>query len=725
MRLFLAKISCSFLAVLTCLSAVNGQTIDHWETVVHNDVEWAYHIGNTPPAQGWSAQTFNDNTWTNGIGGIGYGDEDDNTLISNTLSLYLRHTFELTQLSTIEHIVLYADYDDAFVAYLNGVEIARRFIGQVGVMPSHNQGADNFHEASIPFGGIPEQINLDQNLIQSLIVEGENVLAIQVHNENINSSDLSSNFWLTVGLNTANNLYGDNPSWFSPPFFSSNLPLIFIETLETDEIYDEPKVPAHMGIVDNGPGQLNDFDDAYNGYDGLIAIEIRGASSQLFPKKGYGFETQDANGDNNNVSLLGMPAENDWIFHGPFADKSLMRNALAYHMGNLTGRYAPRTRFCELIINGDYRGVYLLTERIKRDDNRVDIAKLNPEDITGDELTGGYILQIDRDDDSTEDDGWYSEYPDFKFYAFHYPKYESIMPEQSAYIRDYMESFEDAMNAGNYQATYRDYVNVSSWVDYFLVTEIGKHIDAYKLSFYMYKKKESNGGKLYFGPLWDFNLGFGNFDFACPADPEGWSYLFGDYCSFWLPFWAKKMTDIPQVSHEINCRWEELRAGPFQTDSLIQYIDDQVALLEGAQVRNFDRWPVLGEYVWPNNYIGNSYEEEVDFLKDWLIERLDWMDANMIGNCALYEPTSTKELNQEFYVYPNPASSELFVEFTDKKVQDNQIYIFDLLGHMVYQETIQNAQHTIDVKSFAPGMYVYHIRGVGNSVYTGKFNVIK
>ena len=241
----------------------------------------------------------------------------------------------------------------------------------------------------------------------------------------------------------------------------------------------------------------------------------------------------------------------------------------------------------------------------------------------------------------------------------------------------------------------------------------------------MYKKKESNGGKLYFGPLWDFNLGFGNFDFACPADPEGWSYLFGDYCSFWLPFWAKKLTDIPQVSHEINCRWEELRAGPFQTDSLIQYIDDQVALLEDAQVRNFDRWPVLGEYVWPNNYIGDSYAEEVDFLKDWLIERLDWMDANMIGNCALYEPTSTKELNQEFYVYPNPASSELFVEFADSKVPDNQIYIFDLLGHMVYQETIQNAQHTIDVKSFTPGMYVYHIRGGGNAVYAGKFNVIK
>ena len=158
---------------------------------------------------------------------------------------------------------------------------------------------------------------------------------------------------------------------------------------------------------------------------------------------------------------------------------------------------------------------------------------------------------------------------------------------------------------------------------------------------------------------------------------------------------------------------------------MIQYIDDQVALLAEAQERNFDRWPVLGEYVWPNNYIGNTYEEEVDFLKDWLIERLDWMDANMIGDCALYEPTSTRELSQGFQVYPNPASHELFVEITETKVSDNKIYIFDLLGHLVYEEAIQDKHHTIDVKSFAPGMYVYHIRGVGNTLYTGKFNVVE
>ena len=405
-----------------------------------------------------------------------------------------------------------------------------------------------------------------------------------------------------------------------------------------------------------------------------------------------------------------MPEENDWIFHGPFADKSLMRNVLAYHMGRATGRYAPRTRWCELIINGDYRGVYILTERIKRDANRVDIAKLKPEDIEGDELTGGYILQIDRDDNSTDADGWYSIYPDNKFYAYNYPDFDDIMPQQAEYIRNYMSEFEDAMYADDYQDNYLTYVNIGSWVDYFLVTEVGKHIDAYKLSFYMHKKKDSNGGKIHFGPLWDFNLGFGNFDFDCPADPEGWSYLFGDYCSFWLPFWAKKLTDIPQVSHQIDCRWEELRSGPLRTDSLLQFIDDNVALLEDAQVRNFNRWQILGQYVWPNDYVGQSYEEEVDFLKNWLTARLEWMDNNMIGNCALYDPVSTDNLNLDVQLYPNPASDFLNVYCKEASSGSGvQFELYDMLGRLLLSEELKEEESSFSTAQFPPGMYTFKI----------------
>lgn len=684
---------------------VFGQAIDHWETIVYNTDIWRYFPGNQAPPSDWYTSDFNDTQWAGGPGGIGYGDDDDNTVIDPTISLFMRRTFTVEDAAVIGQILFHADYDDGFVAYLNGVEIARRNIGVIGDFPAFDQPSDDFHEASLYYGGVPEDI-----LINASLVQGENVLAIQVHNENINSSDMSGNFFLSIGKLDNLQTYGNTPSWFTPPLSSSNLPLIVIKTLESSEIYDEPKVVAHMGIIDNGPDQLNFLTDDYNGYDGFIAIEIRGASSQSFPKKNYGFETQDAEGENNNVSLLGMPEENDWIFHGPYPDKSLMRNVLAYHMGRSTGRYAPRTRWCELVINGNYRGVYILTERIKRDENRVDIAKLRAEDIEGDELTGGYILQIDRDDFDVETDGWYSSYPDYKFYAYNYPDYEDIMPEQAAYIQDYMNSFEQAMDSDAYQEEYLSYVDVDSWVDYFLVTEIGKHIDAYKLSFYMHKKKESNGGKIHFGPLWDFNLGFGNFDFDCSPDPQGWSYLFGDDCSPWLPFWTKKLTDIPQVSHQINCRWEELRSGPLHTDSLLQFLDSNIVILADAQERNFNRWPILGQYVWPNDFIGQTYQDESEFLKEWLIARLEWMDENMIGDCGQFNSITQAHLDVDLSVYPNPVSSYFQVAYKRANQGALDFELYDVLGRKVLSTELTDETTRFSTSSITPGVYTYKIQ---------------
>ena len=135
------------------------------------------------------------------------------------------------------------------------------------------------------------------------------------------------------------------------------LPIVVITTVNNSEIQDEPKITAQMGIINNGPDIGNKLTDSYNEYSGAIGIEIRGSSSQSFPKKNYSLETRYADGSNNNVSIFGMPAENDWVLHGPYSDKSLLRNVLAYHMGETTQRYTPRTQLCELYINGDYRGV--------------------------------------------------------------------------------------------------------------------------------------------------------------------------------------------------------------------------------------------------------------------------------------------------------------------------------------------------------------------------------
>ncbi|RPH89625.1 MAG: hypothetical protein EHM72_20110, partial [Calditrichaeota bacterium] len=169
-------------------------------------------------------------------------------------------------------------------------------------------------------------------------------------------------------------------------FVSSNLPIILIDT-RGYPIQDAIRIPALMEVKYHADGSRNDLNQE-NDFEGRINIEIRGSSSAYFDKKSFGFETQDAKGENLNVPLLDLPAENDWILYGPYSDKSLLRNAITFYLARKMGRYASRTRFCEVVFNGEYLGLYMLMEKIKRDKNRVNISQLTPEVVDGDDLTG-------------------------------------------------------------------------------------------------------------------------------------------------------------------------------------------------------------------------------------------------------------------------------------------------------------------------------------------------
>mgnify|MGYP001954750294 CR=1 FL=1 len=173
------------------------------------------------------------------------------------------------------------------------------------------------------------------------------------------------------------------------------LPLFQINTNST-QIVDEPKIDVAMTITEAGSIT----------YDGFAGIELRGASSQSFPKKSFGLETRDEAGEDLNVELLGFPEEEDWVLHGPFSDKSLMRNMLIYDLSRDIGQYASRTKFIELEINDFYQGVYVFMEKLKRDDNRIDINKLKDDENTGEDLTGGYILKIDKTAGSNLGEGY-------------------------------------------------------------------------------------------------------------------------------------------------------------------------------------------------------------------------------------------------------------------------------------------------------------------------------
>ena len=703
------KIFPAFLLFLP-LFCNSQSTIDHWETAVFAQETWHYLPGVQVSSSAWIEPGYDDSSWSTGPGGIGYGDGDDNTIIPSTPSVFLRREFEVTDTSKIEMAVLHADYDDAFVAYLNGVEIARANIGETGVMPPYYQFSNTDHEAKMYQGGLPESFSLSKSILSVLLANGTNTLAIQVHNATGTSTDLSAIFFLSFGINDESSNYNPTPAWFIPPLlFSSNLPLLLIDT-DGQAILDEPRIEAHLGIIDNGPGELNYLTDPFNGYDGKIAIETKGSSSLMFPKKNYAFETQDAEGNNNNVPLLGMPEENDWVLHGPYSDKTLLRNVLSYHIGWQTGQYTPRTRWCELLVYGEYLGLYVLTERIKRDKDRVDIATLNPEDIEGDELSGGYIISIDRDDPGI-DDGWNSPYTSNVFYKYQDPGWDELVPVQKNYIKNYIMEFEQAMAGPSMINVYTDYVDLPTWIDYWIATEIFKHVDAYKLSFYMYKRKDSNGGRLHFGPLWDLNLAYGNFDFGTESPgPTGWSYVWATW-GYLRPFWVNKLSTIPYVQNLTRCRWDELREAGLHTDSLMQFIDENVALIEEARIRNFQQWPVIGVYVWPNDYVGPSYESEVNFLKNWLQSRLNWMDANMPGDCSM--AIGTEDLpypDLQLSVFPNPFLDEITFHFENHSLKSGTIVLFDALGKKVGQWELQAGEpRSISTRHLPDGFYFYHL----------------
>lgn len=435
-----------------------------------------------------------------------------------------------------------------------------------------------------------------------------------------------------------------------PINLESSLPQMSI-TLQGDAIVDEPKVPALLKVYDQGVVT----------YDGYIGIEFRGSTSQsLFPKKSYGIETWDESGEDMDAELLGFPEEEDWILYGPYSDKTLIRNVFVYRLARNMGHYASRTRFAELFLNGSYEGIYVFMEQIKDDDNRLDLSGLDPDENSPEEITGGYILKIDKtsgdpvptDFTYTEELGFRSQYgvngnkleydPYFDkkgeetYFLYEEPAWEDISDPQKEYIQKYMHEFETALlndTDGDFDGeyTFTDYVNLDSFVDFFLLNELAHNADAYRISTFMYKDR---GEKLNMGPVWDFNLSLGNDEQEFRRSPETWIYQYNRYLpnDLWLvPFWWSRLTEDPMFRNKVKERWQELRANEWSDQSLDQLITDltQPLIDDGAVDRNFNRWNLLGNRVFGNYFIGDTYEEEVQYMRDWVDERVTWMDSQL------------------------------------------------------------------------------------------------
>jgi CotH kinase protein/Secretion system C-terminal sorting domain/Lamin Tail Domain len=405
----------------------------------------------------------------------------------------------------------------------------------------------------------------------------------------------------------------------------SNLPIVIIETDYKIEIQDSPRVPASMKIISRGNGERNWVTDqnnpAYLHYNGRIDIEIRGSSSQFPEKKQYGFTTRKAdNVSESNVSLLGMPKENDWILNSMAFDSALIRDYLTYNLSRNIGEYASRTTYCELIINDSYRGLYLLQEKIKADVNRVNVIKISKTDNSKPDLTGGYITKADKttggDPVAWTMPQWFGASVD---YIHVLPKPEEVTLQQNNYIHSQFQSLETAAMNNNTSVTdgFPSIIDVPSFIDYIIINELASNADAYMYSTFFHKDRN---GKLRAGPVWDNDLTYGNDLLLWGYDRSKtniWQLSNGenDGSRFW-----KDLFDNAVFKCYLAKRWNDLiqPGQPLNLQVIESFIDQTVVSISEAVERNNALWGITG-----------SLQDRISAIKSFLELRISWMTSNL------------------------------------------------------------------------------------------------
>ena len=612
--------------LFTISSLLAQSPVNHWETAVSPGDSWQYLVPSFQPNPNWMNLGFDTFGWSTGNSGFGYGDGDDATIIPNTISVYTRTTFNIVDESAIASVILDIDYDDGFIAYVNGVEVARNLIS--GAVPDFDQTSDGWHEALLPQGYVPERFAVDP----ALLTNGTNIIAVQVHNQSFDSSDLTALAVLSLGITDSSNNYNSPPTWFEEPnipqevdFDSSNLPIVIIQTDQGQEIPNDPKIDATMQIIYRDSGQRNfltDIDDPNAlHYDGAIKIEYRGSTSSLLDKKQYAFTPYDDLGEKVNVSYLDMPRENDWILNGLAYDPSFIRDFISYKLSNLIGNYASRGRYCELVINGDFRGIYILQEKLKADDSRIDIKKIKPEDITLPKLTGGYITKTDKIEGAdvvawSMDNygGWQSNF------VHEHPKPVDVLPVQHNYIKNIFESLEAVTTSptnNSITTGYPSIIDLPSFIDFMIINELASNVDGYEFSTFFHKDRN---GKLRAGPVWDFNLTFGNDLFQWGYDrshTDVWQFF--DQGNMGPKFW-KDLYEDPIFNCYLTKRWQELTAPgmPLNPTEIFVLIDTTALQISEAAARQELISGTTGEF-----------DQQIIAIKNFITDRINWISGQL------------------------------------------------------------------------------------------------
>lgn len=357
------------------------------------------------------------------------------------------------------------------------------------------------------------------------------------------------------------------------------------------------------------------------GFDSLSPvtgkIRGRGNSTWKWEKKPYKIKLDE------KASLLGLAENKDWILLANYADKSLIRNTVAYEMGRLLDGFSwsPTQYPVDLFVNGEYRGVYSLGEHMEVAKGRVEIDESNDVDT-------GYLIEIGGVTQEEVDAGvdyFHTQNKLVKFAAFKAPNDGELTEAQRAFIVDYFQKAEDAIIAGE---GYEEYIDVDSFVDWILLHELTYNLDScFRRSCFITKDK---GGKLTMGPIWDFDLAFGNFsrdaknhdNLITVGSPDEDAYVLENWCTY--------LMKDPEFTAKLWARWQAVKEPLL--DKAYETIDTYSALLDGSQQANFEVWQIWdikAGYQSNASNKANTYPKQIQYIKDFLEERAEWMDENL------------------------------------------------------------------------------------------------
>lgn len=382
----------------------------------------------------------------------------------------------------------------------------------------------------------------------------------------------------------------------------TGLPIFWINTDEV-EISRQSFSYGSLRLDGNGSGVV---------YSDPIALEIRGRGNSTWemPKKPYRIRFRQ------NTAILGLPSTRNWVLLANFADKTMLRNDVAFEMGRqLAFDFVPRSRFVELFMNGEYQGTYQLTDQIRVEASRVNIPTLRSSDTDSTIITGGYLLEVDQRMD---------EITCFRTKIFDLPicfkDPEVPNQEQFNYMVNYINSFEEALmseQAEHPTQGIEKYVDINSFIDWYLINELTRNNDAVDFSS-IFLHKDRNG-LLKLGPIWDFDISLGNINYNGNYSPEGWWIRQGGWFSYILKH--------PNFQKKLSNRWKYWKENGL--NQIFDFVNFRAKHLQFSQIQNFNKWQTLYNATWPNYVVLGTYENEVQYLKDWLDRRIKWMDTQI------------------------------------------------------------------------------------------------